>query len=173
MVSNNFKVILKSTFYPSSIINFFFFLTEITISYKHGLPLITLTLPSRKERCQFVVKPMLSTVGSFLQDLQNEDTGIRTAAIFTAGVYVYISSFVFFLFFWTFVLFLYFLQNYYIINGWSLLSPSFLNMSDVKKKMNSNGEKRNGSLIHVLVIYFINLAPRFFWENFNDIVIGI
>ncbi|MBW03098.1 Calcium uniporter regulatory subunit MCUb, mitochondrial, partial [Eschrichtius robustus] len=57
---------------------------EITINYKHGLPLITLTLPSRKERCQFVVKPMLSTVGSFLQDLQNEDKGIKTAAIFTA-----------------------------------------------------------------------------------------
>ncbi|XP_074198529.1 calcium uniporter regulatory subunit MCUb, mitochondrial isoform X3 [Camelus bactrianus] len=57
---------------------------EITVNYRHGLPLITLTLPSRKERCQFVVKPMLSTVGSFLQDLQNEDKGIKTAAIFTA-----------------------------------------------------------------------------------------
>ncbi|XP_066137065.1 calcium uniporter regulatory subunit MCUb, mitochondrial [Saccopteryx bilineata] len=57
---------------------------EITINYRHGLPLITLTLPSRKERCQFVVKPMLSTVGSFLQDLQNEDRGVKKAAIFTA-----------------------------------------------------------------------------------------
>ncbi|CAK7315684.1 Calcium uniporter regulatory subunit MCUb, mitochondrial [Vulpes lagopus] len=57
---------------------------EVTVNYRHGLPLITLTLPSRKERCQFVVKPMLSTVGSFLQDLQNEDKGVKTAAIFTA-----------------------------------------------------------------------------------------
>ncbi|XP_020032725.2 calcium uniporter regulatory subunit MCUb, mitochondrial isoform X2 [Castor canadensis] len=57
---------------------------EITVNYRHGLPLITLTLPSRKERCQFVVKPMLSTVGSFLQDLQNEDKGVKAAAIFTA-----------------------------------------------------------------------------------------
>ncbi|XP_044080214.1 calcium uniporter regulatory subunit MCUb, mitochondrial isoform X2 [Neovison vison] len=57
---------------------------EVTVNYKHGLPLITLTLPSRKERCQFVVKPMSSTVGSFLQDLQNEDKGVKTAAIFTA-----------------------------------------------------------------------------------------
>ncbi|XP_078222838.1 calcium uniporter regulatory subunit MCUb, mitochondrial isoform X3 [Callithrix jacchus] len=57
---------------------------EIAVNYRHGLPLITLTLPSRKERCQFVVKPMLSTVGSFLQDLCNEDKGIKTAAIFTA-----------------------------------------------------------------------------------------
>ncbi|XP_036199293.1 calcium uniporter regulatory subunit MCUb, mitochondrial isoform X2 [Myotis myotis] len=57
---------------------------EVTVSYRHGLPLITLTLPSRNERCQFVVKPMLSTVGSFLQDLQNEDKGVKNAAIFTA-----------------------------------------------------------------------------------------
>ncbi|XP_055484091.1 calcium uniporter regulatory subunit MCUb, mitochondrial isoform X2 [Psammomys obesus] len=57
---------------------------EITVSYRHGLPLVTLTLPSRKERCQFVVKPLLSTVGSFLQDLKKEDKGIKTAAIITA-----------------------------------------------------------------------------------------
>ncbi|XP_054447600.1 calcium uniporter regulatory subunit MCUb, mitochondrial [Pteronotus mesoamericanus] len=56
---------------------------EITVNYRHGLPLITLTLPSRKERCQFVVKPMLTTVGSFLQDIQNEDKGVKNAAIFT------------------------------------------------------------------------------------------
>lgn len=67
----------------------YFFLTEITVNYRHGLPLITLTLPSRKERCQFVVKPMLSTVGSFLQDLQNEDRGVKTAAVLTAGIYIY------------------------------------------------------------------------------------
>ncbi|XP_058406611.1 calcium uniporter regulatory subunit MCUb, mitochondrial [Diceros bicornis minor] len=57
---------------------------EITINYRHGLPLITLTLPSRKERCRFVVKPLLSTVGSFLQDLRNEDQGVKAAAILTA-----------------------------------------------------------------------------------------
>lgn len=172
MFNDNLEVIFKSKFYPSSIINFFF-LTEITINYKHGLPLITLTLPSRKERCQFVVKPMLSTVGSFLQDLQNEDKGIRTAAVFTAGIYIHIFP-TFFLFFWNFVLFLYFLENYYIINGWSLLSPSFLNMNNIKR-MNSNGEERNGiSLIHALVIYFIKLSPQIFlWENFNDVVISI
>uniref|UniRef100_A0A8C5VTW5 Calcium uniporter regulatory subunit MCUb n=1 Tax=Microcebus murinus TaxID=30608 RepID=A0A8C5VTW5_MICMU len=60
---------------------------EVTVNYRHGLPLITLTLLSRKERCQFVVKPMLSIVSSFLQDLQNEDKGIKTAAIFTADAY--------------------------------------------------------------------------------------
>nr|XP_045000699.1 calcium uniporter regulatory subunit MCUb, mitochondrial [Jaculus jaculus] len=57
---------------------------EVTVNYRHGLPSITLTLPSRKERCQFIVKPMLSTVGSFLQDLQNEDKGIKAATVITA-----------------------------------------------------------------------------------------
>ncbi|XP_023565830.1 calcium uniporter regulatory subunit MCUb, mitochondrial [Octodon degus] len=66
---------LSSTVVPSD---------EVTVNYRHGLPLITLTLPSRKERCRFVVKPMLSTVGSFLQDLHREDKGVKTAAIFTA-----------------------------------------------------------------------------------------
>uniref|UniRef100_A0A8C2UUR2 Calcium uniporter regulatory subunit MCUb n=1 Tax=Chinchilla lanigera TaxID=34839 RepID=A0A8C2UUR2_CHILA len=57
---------------------------EVTVIYRHGLPLITLTLPSRKERCRFVVKPMLSTVGSFLQDLRHEDKGVKIATILTA-----------------------------------------------------------------------------------------
>ncbi|XP_068951191.1 calcium uniporter regulatory subunit MCUb, mitochondrial isoform X2 [Petaurus breviceps papuanus] len=56
---------------------------EVVINYRYGLPLITLTLPSRQERCRFTVKPMLTTVGSFLQDIQNEDRGIKTAAVFT------------------------------------------------------------------------------------------
>ena len=84
---------------------------------------------------------------------------------------VYISTLRYILFFPTFffssfeTLFLYFLENYYIINGWSLLSPSFFNMSSIKR-MNSNGEERNGiSLIHALVIYFINLASKFFSEK--------
>ncbi|KAF5923806.1 hypothetical protein HPG69_016294, partial [Diceros bicornis minor] len=37
-----------------------------------------------KERCRFVVKPLLSTVGSFLQDLRSEDQGVKAAAILTA-----------------------------------------------------------------------------------------
>uniref|UniRef100_A0A8C6MN97 Calcium uniporter regulatory subunit MCUb n=1 Tax=Moschus moschiferus TaxID=68415 RepID=A0A8C6MN97_MOSMO len=78
------KVCGSLKFYQSDLYSTLVPSDEITINYKHGLPLITLTLPSRKERCQFVVKPMLSTVGSFLQDLRNEDKGIRTAAIFTA-----------------------------------------------------------------------------------------
>ncbi|XP_048189802.1 calcium uniporter regulatory subunit MCUb, mitochondrial [Perognathus longimembris pacificus] len=69
-------------------------LDEITVNYRHGLPVITLTLPSRRERCQFVVKPTLSTVASFLQDVQNEDKGVKDVAVLTAdGSAIPVSTF--------------------------------------------------------------------------------
>uniref|UniRef100_A0A8C0UQH1 Calcium uniporter protein n=1 Tax=Cyanistes caeruleus TaxID=156563 RepID=A0A8C0UQH1_CYACU len=55
---------------------------EVTINYRHGLPVITLTLPTRSERCQFTVKPVVTTVGAFLQDVQREDKGIERAEVF-------------------------------------------------------------------------------------------
>ncbi|XP_067993554.1 calcium uniporter regulatory subunit MCUb, mitochondrial isoform X1 [Melanerpes formicivorus] len=57
--------------------------SDVTINYRHGLPVITLTLPTRSERCQFTVKPALTTVGAFLQDVQREDKGIEKAEVFT------------------------------------------------------------------------------------------
>ncbi|XP_078263455.1 calcium uniporter regulatory subunit MCUb, mitochondrial-like [Rhinoraja longicauda] len=38
-------------------------------------------LPSRKECCQFVVKPLLMDVGNFLRDVKDEDQGISNIAI--------------------------------------------------------------------------------------------
>ncbi|XP_064366657.1 calcium uniporter regulatory subunit MCUb, mitochondrial isoform X1 [Dromaius novaehollandiae] len=55
---------------------------EVTVNYRYGLPVITLTLPTRGERCQFTVKPMVVTVGAFLRDVQREDKGIEKAEIF-------------------------------------------------------------------------------------------
>uniref|UniRef100_A0A8C8RNK4 Calcium uniporter protein n=1 Tax=Pelusios castaneus TaxID=367368 RepID=A0A8C8RNK4_9SAUR len=68
------KTALYGTLVPSD---------EVTVNYRHGLPVITLMLPSRKERCQFTIKPMLTRVGTFLQDLQKEDKAIEKAEIFT------------------------------------------------------------------------------------------
>ncbi|XP_044875254.1 calcium uniporter regulatory subunit MCUb, mitochondrial isoform X1 [Mauremys mutica] len=56
---------------------------EVIVSYRYGLPVVTLMLPSRKERCQFTIKPMLTSVGTFLQDIQKEDKGIERADVFT------------------------------------------------------------------------------------------
>ncbi|KAI1238481.1 Calcium uniporter regulatory subunit MCUb, partial [Lamprotornis superbus] len=55
---------------------------EVTVNYRHGLPVITLMLPTRSERCQFTVKPIVTTVGAFLQDVQREDKGIERAEVF-------------------------------------------------------------------------------------------
>ncbi|KAM4673473.1 calcium uniporter regulatory subunit MCUb, mitochondrial isoform 1-T1 [Amazona ochrocephala] len=55
---------------------------EVTIDYRHGLPMITLTLPTRSERCQFTIKPMVTTVEAFLQDVQREDKGVERAEVF-------------------------------------------------------------------------------------------
>lgn len=42
-------------------------------------------MPSRKERCQFTIKPMLTTVGTFLQDIKREDNAIEKVEVFTTG----------------------------------------------------------------------------------------
>ncbi|KAG9480210.1 hypothetical protein GDO78_011955 [Eleutherodactylus coqui] len=60
--------------------------SDVTVQYNHGLPVITLTLPSRNERCNFTIKPMTTTVGQFFKDIQKEDQGIdKLAVISTDG----------------------------------------------------------------------------------------
>ncbi|NP_001087837.1 mitochondrial calcium uniporter dominant negative beta subunit L homeolog [Xenopus laevis] len=54
--------------------------SDVTVNYSHGLPVITLTLPSRNERCQFTIKPLTTTVGTFLGDIKKEDRGIDVVA---------------------------------------------------------------------------------------------
>ncbi|XP_068137643.1 calcium uniporter regulatory subunit MCUb, mitochondrial [Hyperolius riggenbachi] len=62
---------LYSTQAPSS---------DVTVHSSHGLPVITVPLPSRNERCQFTIKPMTTTLGKFLKDVQSEDRGIENVA---------------------------------------------------------------------------------------------
>lgn len=54
---------------------------EVTVYYQRGLPVITVPLPSRKERCRFTLRPVTSTVADFLKDLQSEDKGIDRVII--------------------------------------------------------------------------------------------
>ncbi|KAG8454077.1 hypothetical protein GDO86_000641 [Hymenochirus boettgeri] len=54
--------------------------SDVTVHYNHGLPVVTLPLPSRKERCQFTIKPLTTTVGTLLKDIKNEDRGIDLVA---------------------------------------------------------------------------------------------
>lgn len=57
--------------------------------YQNGLPVISVSLPSRRERCQFTLKPISDSVGVFLQQLRAEDRGIDRVAIYSAGNLVY------------------------------------------------------------------------------------
>lgn len=65
------------------------FFVEVTVVYQNGLPVISVNLPSRRERCQFTLKPISDSVGVFLQQLQAEDRGIDRVAIYSAGTVVY------------------------------------------------------------------------------------
>ncbi|KAG7461770.1 hypothetical protein MATL_G00194570 [Megalops atlanticus] len=56
---------------------------DIAVQYKHGRPMLEVPLPSRGERCLFSLRPMLMNVGDFIQDVQREDAGVTSAAVFT------------------------------------------------------------------------------------------
>ncbi|XP_053307297.1 calcium uniporter protein, mitochondrial [Spea bombifrons] len=58
-------------------------LDDVTVVYQNGLPVISISLPSRRERCRFTLKPISDSVGMFLQQLQAEDRGIDRVAIYS------------------------------------------------------------------------------------------
>ncbi|CAM4582329.1 unnamed protein product [Lepidochelys olivacea] len=68
------RVVHCSTVVPSD---------DVTVVYQNGLPVISVNLPSRRERCQFTLKPISDSVGVFLQQLQTEDRGIDRVAIYS------------------------------------------------------------------------------------------
>lgn len=56
-------------------------LADVTVHYIRGLPNVVCPLPSRNEKCQFVLRPVSHNVGDFLEMLKAEDRGIDRAAI--------------------------------------------------------------------------------------------
>lgn len=62
-------------------------LPGVTVVYQNGLPVFSVSLPSRRERCQFTLKPLSDCVGVFLQQLQAEDRGIDRVAIYSMGTH--------------------------------------------------------------------------------------
>ncbi|MBZ3877513.1 Calcium uniporter protein, mitochondrial [Sciurus carolinensis] len=70
----NLGVVYCSTVVPSD---------DVTVVYQNGLPVISVRLPSRRERCQFTLKPISDSVGVFLRQLQEEDRGIDRVAIYS------------------------------------------------------------------------------------------
>ncbi|XP_038210211.1 calcium uniporter protein, mitochondrial isoform X2 [Zerene cesonia] len=67
-------------------------LDEVSVTYKRGLPVITVPLPSRRERCRFTLRPVSQTVGDLLEQLKAEDRGVERAVAMAVDDRVRIAS---------------------------------------------------------------------------------
>ncbi len=56
---------------------------KVVVEMEHGLPHVTVPLPSRNEPCIFALRPVTHNVGDFLNMLRLEDPGIDRAVIRT------------------------------------------------------------------------------------------
>ncbi|XP_025420395.1 calcium uniporter protein, mitochondrial isoform X2 [Sipha flava] len=54
---------------------------QIHIELRRGLPTVTVPLPSRRELCQFTLRPVTNTVGDFTNMLRTEDPGIDRVVV--------------------------------------------------------------------------------------------
>jgi len=54
---------------------------KVEVHFDHGLPILTIPLPSRKEKCQFLLRPISDNVEIFCQNLSKEDRGIDYVAV--------------------------------------------------------------------------------------------
>ena len=59
--------------------------SEVTVQYRDGLPVVTVPLPSRRESCEFTLKPISHTVADFLQFIREEDGGIDRVSVYKEG----------------------------------------------------------------------------------------
>lgn len=57
------------------------FAGDVSVEYIHGLPHLTIPLPSRNEKCRFALKPVSHRVGDLIEMLKTEDRGIDRATI--------------------------------------------------------------------------------------------
>lgn len=55
--------------------------TEIHVELRRGLPTVTVPLPSRRELCQFTLRPVTNTVGDLTSMLKTEDPGVDRVVV--------------------------------------------------------------------------------------------
>ena len=48
----------------------------VTVSLRHGYPVLTVPLPSKRESCDFALRPFLHNVDNFANYIKAEDGGI-------------------------------------------------------------------------------------------------
>ena len=62
-----------------------FYIVDVSVEYRHGLSVFSVPLPSRKESCEFVLKPVSHTVKDLVSFLKEEDKGIDRVAVYREG----------------------------------------------------------------------------------------
>jgi len=63
------------------IYNLYYIFAEIHVELRRGLPTVTVPLPSRRELCQFTLRPVTNTVGDLTNMLKTEDPGVDRVVI--------------------------------------------------------------------------------------------
>lgn len=58
---------------------------EIVMQRLDGLPVVSVPMPSRQEKCRFVLKPLANTLSDFASFLKIEDAAIEHVAAYTEG----------------------------------------------------------------------------------------
>ena len=70
-----------------------FFSDSASASFKQGLVLLSLPLPSRNELCEFTLRPVTHSVKDLVQFIKDEDGGVERAAIYNSdGIRVSLST---------------------------------------------------------------------------------
>jgi len=62
--------------------------SEVGVDYRYGLSVFSVPLPSRKESCEFVLKPVSHTVKDFIAFIQHEDKGVDRVALYRDSKWV-------------------------------------------------------------------------------------
>lgn len=65
-----------------------FIFPDVTVEYRHGLSVFSVPLPSRKESCEIVLKPVSHTVKDFISFIKEEDKGIDRVAVYRDSKYL-------------------------------------------------------------------------------------
>ena len=58
-------------------------LCVVPVFFRNGYPVISVSLPSKGEDCDFMLNPLNETVGDFVDHLKKEDGGIERAILYT------------------------------------------------------------------------------------------
>ncbi|EJW70480.1 hypothetical protein WUBG_18613 [Wuchereria bancrofti] len=62
---------------------------NLHIWYQNGLPVLEVPLPSRREICQFTLKPIGDTVSRFCKNIECEDKGIEIVYVYSTSKFEY------------------------------------------------------------------------------------